>query len=53
MRFRADLEKKSFDRSMKTTKTALAFGQLEKGLTELLESGDWQKYFLSFQKRHG
>ncbi len=52
MRFRADLEKKSFDRSMKTTKTALAFGQLEKGLTELLESGDWQKYLKVQSKFH-
>ena len=52
MRFRSDLEKKSFDRSMKTTKTALAFGQLEKGLTELLESGDWQKYLTVQSKFH-
>ena len=28
----------------KTNKTALAFQQLEQGLTELLESGDWQRY---------
>ncbi|WP_339390937.1 hypothetical protein [Crocosphaera watsonii] len=37
---------------MKTTKTALAFGQLEKGLTELLESGDWQKYLTVQSKFH-
>ena len=29
---------------MKTTKTAQAFQLLSEGLTELLESGDWQKY---------
>ncbi len=28
----------------KTNKTALAFQQLEVGLAELLESGDWQRY---------
>lgn len=29
---------------MATNKTALAFEQLEAGLAELLESGDWQRY---------
>ncbi|MGK7879235.1 MAG: ArdC family protein [Crocosphaera sp.] len=29
---------------MATTKTAQAFQQLEEGLAELLESGDWQRY---------
>ncbi len=42
MRFRAErAEEKIESRSMKTTKTALAFQQLEAGLAELLESGDW------------
>ena len=30
--------------AQKTNKTALAFQQLEVGLAELLESGDWQRY---------
>ncbi len=30
--------------AQKTNKTALAFQQLEAGLAELLESGDWQRY---------
>ena len=30
--------------AQKTTKTAQAFQQLEQGIAELLESGDWQRY---------
>ncbi|EAZ88624.1 DUF3560 domain-containing protein [Crocosphaera chwakensis] len=46
LRVRADLGEKNFLDLMtqKITKTALAFQQLEQGLAELLESGDWQRY---------
>ena len=36
----------------KTNKTALAFEQLEQGLAELLESGDWQRYLKTQSQFH-